>query len=161
MTLTRIGGTAAFDVNYATSNGGNPNNASATAGSDYVAASGMVSFADGQNTATIQITINGDTLAELSEEFTVTLSGATNGATISDATAIGTITTDDASSAAPGQSAWINEFHYDNAGADTGEFIEIAGAAGIDLSGKIRSSATTAPCRARPSSTPPRRRPRC
>jgi predicted extracellular nuclease len=31
--------------------------------------------------------------------------------------------------------AWINEFHYDNAGADSGEFIEIAGAAGTDLTG--------------------------
>ena len=29
---------------------------------------------------------------------------------------------------------WINEFHYDNTGADVGEFIEIAGPAGIDLS---------------------------
>lgn len=32
-------------------------------------------------------------------------------------------------------SAWINEFHYDNAGADAGEFIEIAAAAGTDLTG--------------------------
>jgi uncharacterized protein len=134
MTLTRIGGTAAFSVNYATSNGGNPNNASATAGSDYVAASGTASFADGQNTATIQITINGDTLAELSEEFTVTLSGATNGATLSDAAAIATITTDDALSTAPAN-PWLNEFHYDNAGTDTGEFVEIAGAAGTSLTG--------------------------
>jgi len=31
---------------------------------------------------------------------------------------------------------WINEFHYDNAGTgDPGEFIEIAGAAGTDLTG--------------------------
>jgi len=30
---------------------------------------------------------------------------------------------------------WINEFHYDNDGTDTGEFIEIAGLAGTDLSG--------------------------
>ncbi len=30
---------------------------------------------------------------------------------------------------------WINEFHYDNSGADTGEFIEVAGPAGLDLSG--------------------------
>jgi hypothetical protein len=30
--------------------------------------------------------------------------------------------------------AWINEFHYDNTGTDTGEFIEIAGPAGLDLS---------------------------
>ena len=29
---------------------------------------------------------------------------------------------------------WINEFHYDNTGGDVGEFIEIAGPAGIDLS---------------------------
>lgn len=30
---------------------------------------------------------------------------------------------------------WINEIHYDNVGADAGEFIEIAGVAGTDLSG--------------------------
>ncbi|BAY80682.1 alkaline phosphatase [Calothrix parasitica NIES-267] len=30
---------------------------------------------------------------------------------------------------------FINEFHYDNSGADTNEFIEIAGAAGTDLTG--------------------------
>lgn len=30
---------------------------------------------------------------------------------------------------------WVNEFHYDNPGADTGEFIEVAGAAGVDLTG--------------------------
>lgn len=29
---------------------------------------------------------------------------------------------------------WINEFHYTNAGTDEGEFIEIAGPAGMDLS---------------------------
>lgn len=31
--------------------------------------------------------------------------------------------------------AWINEFHYDNPGTDTGEFIEIAATAGTNLSG--------------------------
>lgn len=30
---------------------------------------------------------------------------------------------------------WINEFHYDNDGSDSGEFIEVAGTAGVDLSG--------------------------
>lgn len=30
---------------------------------------------------------------------------------------------------------WINELHYDNAGADTGEFVEIAGPAGLDVQG--------------------------
>ena len=29
---------------------------------------------------------------------------------------------------------WINEFHYDNEGVDVGEFVEIAGPAGLDLS---------------------------
>jgi hypothetical protein len=31
--------------------------------------------------------------------------------------------------------AWINEFHYDNDGADTNEIVEIAGYAGTDLTG--------------------------
>ncbi|MGB3543467.1 endonuclease, partial [Rubrivirga sp.] len=30
---------------------------------------------------------------------------------------------------------WINEIHYDNAGADVGEFIEVASSAGTDLDG--------------------------
>ena len=30
---------------------------------------------------------------------------------------------------------WINEFHYDNGGSDVGEFIEVAGPAGLDLAG--------------------------
>ena len=32
-------------------------------------------------------------------------------------------------------SVWINEFHYDNAGGDVAEGVEIAGEAGTDLSG--------------------------
>src|SRR5918992_122410 len=37
----------------------------------------------------------------------------------------------------PGASStvFINEFHYDNASTDTGEFIEIAGPAGTNLTG--------------------------
>lgn len=31
--------------------------------------------------------------------------------------------------------AWINEFHYDNLSGDVGEFVEVAGPAGLDLSG--------------------------
>jgi hypothetical protein len=30
---------------------------------------------------------------------------------------------------------WINEFHYDNNGVDMGEFVEVAGTAGVDLTG--------------------------
>ncbi|MGZ8869334.1 MAG: endonuclease, partial [Thermoanaerobaculia bacterium] len=32
---------------------------------------------------------------------------------------------------------FINEFHYDNTGGDTGEFIEIAGPAGTNLTGYV------------------------
>ena len=34
-----------------------------------------------------------------------------------------------------GQNVFINEIHYDNEGADTGEAIEVAAPAGTDLSG--------------------------
>ena len=34
----------------------------------------------------------------------------------------------------PSPEIWINEFHYDDSGTDDGEFIEIAGPAGTDLS---------------------------
>lgn len=34
-----------------------------------------------------------------------------------------------------GTIVWINEFHYDNNGGDTGEFFEIAGPAGTDVTG--------------------------
>ena len=63
-------GTAA--VNYATSNG------TATAGSDYTAASGTVNFANGVGSANITITIAGDGTVESSETFNITLSSATS-----------------------------------------------------------------------------------
>lgn len=59
-------------VNYATSNG------SATAGSDYVAASDTLNFAAGETSKTFSVTINGDTLFEPDETFTVLLSSASN-----------------------------------------------------------------------------------
>ena len=39
------------------------------------------------------------------------------------------------SARASSHQVWINEFHYDNAGADTGEAVEVAGVAGTDLTG--------------------------
>jgi Ca2+-binding RTX toxin-like protein len=88
-TVTRTGGTAAFDVNFATSDG------TATSGTDYVASSGTLSFGTGINTQTISVVINGDTALEVNETFNVNLSGATNGATISDTLGVGTINNDD------------------------------------------------------------------
>src|SRR5207253_933123 len=67
-----------------------------TADNDYVAKSGTLSFGAGVNTQMISVTINGDTKAEANETFSVGLSGATNGATITNNTAVGTINNDDA-----------------------------------------------------------------
>src|SRR5688572_30989624 len=39
------------------------------------------------------------------------------------------------SAGAAGPAVFINEIHYDNTGTDAGEFIEIAGPAGTDLTG--------------------------
>ncbi|WP_353779982.1 HYR domain-containing protein [Winogradskyella sp. 3972H.M.0a.05] len=49
---------------------------------------------------------------------------------------IDTFTCDDISEGVtPADQVWINEFHYDNDGSDTGEFVEVAGTAGVDLTG--------------------------
>jgi Calx-beta domain len=64
-------------VAYATGNG------TATGGSDYISASGTLTFAPGTTTRPISVTINGDTLDEANETFFVNLSSPTN-ATLSD-----------------------------------------------------------------------------
>ncbi|HNP25077.1 MAG TPA: Calx-beta domain-containing protein [Panacibacter sp.] len=69
-------------------------NNTATAGSDYIAKQGTLSFLPGQTTKNISITINGDTQPEANESFYVRLSSAVN-ATIADDTAIGLIRNDD------------------------------------------------------------------
>jgi hypothetical protein len=81
-------------VDYATSDG------TATAGTDYVAATGTLTFAEGETTKTIAVTVNGDTTFETDETFNVTLSNVTGtiggvAAAIGDATGVGTITNDD------------------------------------------------------------------
>jgi hypothetical protein len=83
---------AAYDVpvtvNYATANG------TATAGSDYRAASGMLTFAPGETTKAVAVQVIGDRLAEVNETFVVNLSGPTN-ATITDGQGVGTIADDE------------------------------------------------------------------
>jgi hypothetical protein len=82
VTLTAAS-TQTVTVGYATANG------TATAGSDYVAKTGALTFAPGVLTQTISVTVNGDGTAEPNETFTVTLSSPTN-ATV--ASAVGTVT---------------------------------------------------------------------
>ena len=81
--------TGPVTVNYSTGNG------TATAGQDYAAKSGTITFAAGETQKTISIAVNGDTAAELNETFALNLSSPT-GATIADGAAVGTILTDDA-----------------------------------------------------------------
>jgi hypothetical protein len=59
-------------VNYATADG------TATAGSDYVAASGSLSFPAGTTSRTVTVAVNGDPTPEPDEDFFLNLSGATN-----------------------------------------------------------------------------------
>ncbi|ESQ77694.1 Calx-beta domain-containing protein [Asticcacaulis sp. AC402] len=92
-TVTRSDNLGSFTLDYATANG------TASAGSDYVAASGGLNFAAGGDlTQTISVTINGDLSAEVNETFTVNLSNLVStqgGAVIADGTGTGTIENDD------------------------------------------------------------------
>ena len=75
---------AAVTVDYATSDG------SATAGQDYTAASGTLTFAAGETAKTVSVAVLDDTAVEGVETFTLSLSNAT-GARIVDGRAVGTI----------------------------------------------------------------------
>ena len=78
-------------IGYATSN------STATAGSDYVATSGTVTFAQGQTSQTVNVGVIGDTVVEPDETLTLTLSNPM-GASISRGVATGTILNDDIAS---------------------------------------------------------------
>jgi len=78
----------AVTVNYATADG------TATAPSDYQAASGTLTIPAGGTTGTITVQVNGDANVEPDETFTVRLTSS-SGATISVPTATGTILNDD------------------------------------------------------------------
>jgi Ca2+-binding RTX toxin-like protein len=126
-TVTRVGGTEAFDVNFSTSDG-----TATVADSDYFANSGILHFATDQITQTVSIVINGDTKVEPNETFNVALSKATNGATISDGQGVGTILNDDVALPPPPPGKTIvgtsgNDVLVGTAGNDT-----IRGLAGND-----------------------------
>ena len=78
ITVTRTGGSnGTVSVNYATSNG------TATAGQDYTAVSGTLTWADGDaSPMSFTIPISNDNLEETNETVNISLSGVTGGATI-------------------------------------------------------------------------------
>jgi hypothetical protein len=79
-------------VNFATSDD------TAQAGSDYIAASGTVTFPPGSTTQPVTVMVVADMKFEANETFAVNLSGATN-ADIDDGAGTGTITNDDSAAA--------------------------------------------------------------
>ncbi|MBX7185677.1 MAG: hypothetical protein K1Y01_11080 [Vicinamibacteria bacterium] len=81
--------TSSLTVNYQTADG------TATAGSDYTAVSGTLTFAAGEASKTVSVPINPDTNIEPNETFFLNLSGASGIATISDPQGVGTILADD------------------------------------------------------------------
>jgi hypothetical protein len=82
--------TTATTVNWATVSG------SAVAGSDFVARSGVATFAAGATSATVTVTLAGDGVGESAESFGVVLSGG-SGLTIARDAAVVTVTDDDVS----------------------------------------------------------------
>jgi hypothetical protein len=80
--------TSTVTVQYATADG------TATAGNDYTASSGTLSFAPGETQKTITIAVQGDTVVEADETFSVRLSAPTN-ATLGTSEGQGTIQNDD------------------------------------------------------------------
>jgi probable HAF family extracellular repeat protein len=80
-------------VGYATSSLG----MTATAGTDYTAASGTLTFNPGDTLQTVTVAVTGDTLDEPNETFFLNLSAPSN-ATFADGQAVGTINDDDGAS---------------------------------------------------------------
>ena len=90
-------------VAYATADG------TATAeDEDYVPTSGTLTFAPGETTALVTVTINGDTKSELNETFSLMLSNPSANLQLIGSTAIGTIFNDDGVSVAAASTSETN-----------------------------------------------------
>ena len=92
---------------------------------DYTAGSGTQIFVPGDTSATIAVSVNGDSLDEVNETFTVALSNPAS-ATISDGSGTGTITDDDP---APSLSMGDVSLTEGNAGTTTATFTVSLGTA--------------------------------
>jgi len=88
--VNKVGGSSSsLTVNYATSNG------TATAGTDYTAATGTLSFAAGDTSKTVSVATTDDGALESNETVLFTLSSPSGVATVVDAQATGAILNND------------------------------------------------------------------
>lgn len=110
ITVNRTAGTnVPASVNYGTANG------SATAGSDYAATSGTLSFAAGETSKTFTVSILNDALYEPDETVALSLSNPTGGAAlVAPATAALTIASDDAAPDTTPPRVLSATFRYDS-----------------------------------------------
>ena len=125
ITVTRTGGAVGTaTVVFATSTGG-----TATAGQDYIATTGTLTFADGETVKTFTVALRDDITLESNETVNLTLSGATGGILGTPTTATLTIAENDFD---PG--LLLNEIKVNPPGTDNPfEFVELRGTAGATL----------------------------
>jgi hypothetical protein len=144
-TVQRVGNLAGIaTVDWATADG------TATAGSDYVAASGQVVFQDGESQKTVEITVNGDDTPEPDESFNLLLTNATPGYEVGNGQA--TILDDDVTISVVGDSAiegsnalkFLDRFVADGSGGLAIPRQSIFGPDGMSALSPTKSCATTA-----------------
>jgi uncharacterized repeat protein (TIGR01451 family) len=123
-------------VSYSTANdtgGANP----ATAGTDYTASGGSVTFNPGETIQTISVPVLADAdMAETNETFLVNLTG-TNVGTITDSQAVGTIT----ANSTPG-TVVISELRTSGPAGSDDEFVELQNNTGSDITVQASDSST-------------------
>ncbi|MCF8150978.1 MAG: retention module-containing protein, partial [Burkholderiaceae bacterium] len=116
VTVNEAAGTASFTVSLSAAGGQsvtvgyNTSDGTATAGADYTATSGTLTFAPGETTKTVTVAITNDTVFEgaVGETFNLNLVSPTN-ATIADNLGLGTITDNDSAPVAVADMATIDE----------------------------------------------------
>ncbi len=136
-TVTMTGQSAsAVTVDWASSNG------TAAAPADYTSANGQLSFGPGVSTQTLTVLVAGDTLDETNETFTVTLSNPSGGATLTDASAAGTINDNDAPPSVSVADVTVTET---NAGSAAAAFVvTLSAASGQTITVQWASADSTA-----------------
>lgn len=134
MTVTKSGATdKSLSVNYATSNG------SAIAPGDYGSASGVLTFLPTDMSKSISISTVDDSIYEANETFSVQLSGASGGATISSPTGIGTINDNDVMPTLSVSNASVVE------GNTASVTVTKSGATNLNITASYAASGGTAP----------------